>query len=543
MTDPYRELLNDLRESNLLEDSSEQGEAPVSGSEPAEAPDPHVAAVGSVQDELLFIGSDPDLGEERPDASTADSAEPADADLQVRPVKERRIADSDADAFAFGKAAVRNQMKKSAVDEVNALQTIDHVLSGVEREQQKVVSEPKDGLHVKQALHDLLQALEAVDAGAIAAAEETFVGETQKWRSELMSKDLRLLPADLRRHCESTRPALSGRALTELLLFYHSLPFSPLIREKYEIVVTRLYSRETGPGRRKALFGRELVAQQIATILGGHGDGGTAAAAAPVPDSALRAINGFDLLHREAEFADSFQDLVGDDFFRRLREAKESAGADTFVPEVAATLVELNVFVGNRFAELFEKEQRKTPVPELAARFGFVCEENVSRLVGQTMPSAERLCRSASKLTPSQTSIAAERKRRSRAGFIKRMRTMFTISPWLFAVLLVVVLSAVAIYFGTKQMILEGDESVAVKRVNLDSTTLKTFMTNARITGETFTATVTPEWNALDGEARADVVRKLQRIGVDKGFIYVRLTDALGATVAVGRPDGVEIKE
>ena len=536
MSERFEDLLRDLKESDLLErtvvDSSAVDQLPLQDVPPESG----YVVIDSLQDELDFIGG----GSEARELPALDlPCTPVQPESRPEVVSEDGASPRHSDSGIYT-AAVRSRMKKRAVELVNALQTVDHVLSGVEREQKKTVSEPRDGLHIKQALHDLVQALESHDAGPIPAAESHFESEAEKWTAELVAKDSRILPAELRRYCETARPVLSGRALTELQLFYVASPFSNSTREKFEVVVTRLYSRDTGPDRRRMLFGRDLIAQQIAVT---HESRHLTRFGESANGTVEGLVKNLDMLAKEAEFADSFADLVGDDFLKRFRVAKESIGNDAFAPAVAAALIDVNIFIGNRFSELLEQEKRKSVPADFTARFAFVCDENVSKLVGQTMTSEERLCRAVSRTAPRQSSIDAERRRRSRAGLIKRLRTMFTISPWLFAVLLVVVLSAVAIYFGTKRMILETDDTSMVKKVNLEKSSFRQFMTGATITGDTFTATVTPEWAILDPAQKEDVIRKLLDTGMEKGFRYVRLTDFAGKTTAVGRPEGIELKE
>jgi len=48
----------------------------------------------------------------------------------------------------------KEYFRKRAMDEVTGLQMVEHVLSGVEREQMKTVPKPYDDLPVKLALHD-----------------------------------------------------------------------------------------------------------------------------------------------------------------------------------------------------------------------------------------------------------------------------------------------------------------------------------------------------------------------------------------------------
>ncbi|MEO6334373.1 MAG: hypothetical protein ABIO91_05250, partial [Pyrinomonadaceae bacterium] len=51
----------------------------------------------------------------------------------------------------------RDFYRKRAMDEISTLQMVEHVLSGIEREQMKVVPAAYDDLQAKNALHKFLQ--------------------------------------------------------------------------------------------------------------------------------------------------------------------------------------------------------------------------------------------------------------------------------------------------------------------------------------------------------------------------------------------------
>src|SRR5688572_17916894 len=135
--------------------------------------------------------------------------------------------------------------KKRVMEEVSSLQMVEHVLSGIEREQIKKAPEAFDDLSVKKALHRFLQVSGDPDSEEFASAEFALMQEIEDWFSALAARDSGLSVANVRRFCENSRPVLSSQALIALARFYRNSPFSEPVRGKFDFVITRLFSRET----------------------------------------------------------------------------------------------------------------------------------------------------------------------------------------------------------------------------------------------------------------------------------------------------------
>lgn len=558
MNPRYQDFLNDLHADKLLEEVVSDSQRIADPDEAVKVFGDEFVMVAHASEELsLGCAAEADM---RPEASSAveiresrpqdiealhrfldlhDKLPSADA-AQCAPPEPAGEAAKEFALQGLGResAVIRHQLKKRAVDEVNGLHMVDHVLCAAEREQRKVVSHPHDGLHVKQALHDFLQALATDDVSAISIAEAKFIEETQKWFWELLEKDSRLTVADLRRYCETTQPALSSRALTALARFYRISPFSYSVREKFELVMTRLYSRETGGDKRKTLFARDLIVQQIGGLyaewasLQTYSEDGSF----EVTDAAGR----LGMLMSEAEIAETFEELVADDFFTRLRSFKESLHEEFFSPVVTAAAIECNVLVGNRFIELLEKERKRDTIEALGERFAEVCGENVSDMTGKTIDLAEKMCggrRRAVRTVQERRVVPVKRK----GALMKRIKSMFSVGPWLFVTVAIIALSSVAIYYGAQRMIFDDSSSVNVKRVNLENSVLKDYVHGATVSGETLVGIVTPAWDSLEDNQKTEAVRMLLEAGAGKGFKFVRLKDPIGRTVASGTPEKIDL--
>lgn len=525
----YEEFLRDLRDENLVEEVL-----------------PRFPEASDAQDALRIFGDEfvvvASLDRAVPTAcapgdfgATANRAERSDS---------QRSDDGPPTGFSFsglGKESVlvRHQTRKRAVGEVNGLQMVDHVLCAAEREQKKIVPHPHDALHLKQALHELIEALSSEDLDSIAEAEARFIEETQKLTWELLEKDSRLTVSEVRRYMESTRPALSTAALNALARFYRNAPFSYQVRDKFELVMTRLFCRETLGDRRTAIYPTELIARNIGHLyaewesLKTYGE----------DDSfeVSEAVNSLESFSRQAEGAATFEELIADDFFTRLRAFKEGLHEEFFSPAVTAAAVECNVVVGNRFIELLEKERRRDSIETIGEKFAEVCSEDVSEMTGKTIDLAEKLCgdkRKAERIAKARSVQPAKPKRGAGNGF----KAILFVGGRLVAIVAIVLLSAAAIYFGTKRMILENSSPAGVKRVNLENSVLREYIQGATISGETFVGTINPAWDALEPEQKSEAVNRVLSIGASKGFKYVRLVDPAGKTVASGTPNGIDVR-
>jgi hypothetical protein len=352
----------------------------------------------------------------------------------------------------------RSRIRRRAVEKVNFLEMVDGILFSVGNELQRGASDSLEVLHAKRALQGLLEAVESGTSEEVRSGESRFAEESLRWFSSIAATDARISSADLRRYCENAKPALSGKALTLLARFYRMCPPSPSSRAKFEVVLTRFFARQTAPDRRKAIYARTAISQRISAM---YEDWEIDADRSEARAQAVRdAVEDLNMAMREAEFSESFEDLVSDDYLQRLRLMKEGFGNDVFEPELMACIIEANLLVGNRFVELLEKAIGVDGSEEAGARFSSVCSDNISTLTAGTLKSAESFCARFGPRAPDPSKVAAEQRRRSRAGIVKRIRMMFAISPWLFVVLLVVVLSAVALYFGARNLFI-GDAGPA----------------------------------------------------------------------------------
>ncbi|MDH3531197.1 MAG: hypothetical protein OEQ28_16685, partial [Acidobacteriota bacterium] len=298
----FRELVEELKEENLLEDTvidpvmEDGADAAISSdSDVSSDPEPvvkdhQVPGKGKRPDESS-VGSDPELvgnfHDNPVDSLELGDLEAADAPVPARDasgesvsheesneigsesidssVSKEDLQNSEAAApkVVVPKPKVRDPVEEKhfyrqrAMDEVTGLQLVEHVLTGVEREQMKTSPKSFDDLNVKRSLHDFLQVADNINSPEHAQAEFQLMQETENWASALSRRDRNISVAHLRRYCETTKPSLSSQAMISLARFYRNSPYSESVRSKFDLVFTRLFSKEIGEEKRKVVFKNE----------------------------------------------------------------------------------------------------------------------------------------------------------------------------------------------------------------------------------------------------------------------------------------------
>ena len=243
----FEDLIEELKDENLLERTV-------------------IEMTDEMPADKLFHSTPPVVDEHRDIrqsmSAMASTAEGADIDIEA---SESNVPAADVPEI---KAAVntRDFLRKRAMEEVSSMQMVEHVLSGVEREYMRMVPVPYDDLEAKKALHRFLQVADDPRSAECSEAEYELLQETQKWYGELSERDKVIAVANIRHFCENSRPALSSQALISLARFYRNSPFSEAIREKFDFVMTRLFSRETEDGERGLLFARGEMNGHIKTL-------------------------------------------------------------------------------------------------------------------------------------------------------------------------------------------------------------------------------------------------------------------------------------
>lgn len=438
----------------------------------------------------------------------------------------------------------KEYFRKRAVDEVTGLQMVDHVLSGVEREQMKLVPKPYDDLPVKLALHDFLQVAHETSSTEHAQSEFRLMQETENWCSALSHRDKHISIAHLRRHCETTRPALSAQALIALARFYRNSPYSEPVRSKFELVLTRLFSREEELDRRELLLIREEMIQQLKEL---YADWSSIQLySADEEDSEiLISVLKFEDFINEAENTNDFEELISSDFFNRLRLFKQNCNENFFAPLVTVSAIEANVKIGNRYLELLNKEKEKFNAATLEEKYGFLHDQAISDATGKTFQLAELLHERGgndNKAAAEIVEVSVKQQERSRARAPKKPRSkLFAVNKWLLAATILTVLACVGLFVWAEYEGQEIKTSPIVKKVNLENSEFKDFIQTARIDNDTFFGITTSAWESLNSERKEEMLKKLLSIGTEKNYKKVHLINSGGKAVGFASEEKAEV--
>jgi hypothetical protein len=459
--------------------------------------------------------------------------------------------------------------RKRATEEVSFLQMVEHVFAGVEREQMKIVPKAFDHLQVKKILHTFLQVSKEFNSNEQAQAEFQLLQETESWYSALTHRDKRISINHLRRYCESARPPLSSPALVSLARFYRNSPYSEQARGKFDFVITRLFSKDVENEHREMVFNREeliihikeLYAEWSSIPLYPTGDD---------DDSEILLIAlKFEDFMTEAAVAASFDELIKNDFFNRLRLFKKETNENFFSPLIVAAGIESNIKIGNRYVELLEKEKSNKSVFE--DKYGFLHDQTISDATGKTFQLVELLSRKTEKPKPVEPikkpkpeikkenkvvkDVKPETKTAAKTPVEKpkpvnyqaktenniENKSYFNVSSWVLTAIIFTIIASVGIYIWSNRSDSKSKDSTSAKNVNLDNSSLKETLQSASINGETFSAVVQPAWHTLPQAKKEEILRKIISIGGDKGFNKVQLQNNEGKTVGLASPEKTEV--
>jgi hypothetical protein len=516
----FEDLIGDLKNENLLEETV------------IDVSSTHADEAGETEDRSA---------EELPDSAqlleTAEDAETApDYDLEVINEPSEDPAAVDPQEF----------YRKRAMDEVSGLQMVDHVLTGVEREQMKTMPRSYDDLSVKKCLHRFLQALTDKESGDYTQIEFQLMQETESWCSALAQRDADISAASLRRFCENSRPALSSQALISLAKFYRNLPYSEAVRNKFDFIVTRLFSKEIANEKRYMVFGREEMIAHFKTLYADWSSISLYDSNEDDSDTLVVALRYEDFIV-EAENAENFDDLIRTEFFDRIRQFKESADEMFFAPIITASAVECNVRVGNRIVDLLDLERSKVQTEEIYDKYGTAHDQVVSDATSRTtelvdllkerfeeLEAEEQLAEEAELEREAAESAEPKPKKEEKAAPNKWKSSFLAVNKWLLITTIVVFVACLGLYIWSEHFAGEEDRSVAAGVVNfdLDNSSLKEHLKTARISNEVFYGITAPSWDSLSQEKKEEFVHKIFSAGVEKGFRKVQLSDARGKTVA-----------
>lgn len=543
----FEDLIDELREENLLEQTAMPPGTPNKNPVAANAAKKREPAAEILEAEILEAEAAPEPEFLRRAEISSEFEDSDEVDSES--------AESFEDA-AERKKAEADFYRKRAMNEVSFLQMVEYVFAGVEREQLKAVPKPYDDLEVKKVLHSFLQNADDPQSPEHAKAQFQLLRETEKWHSSLSRRDARLMTAHLRRFCETSRPPLGSPALVALARFYRNSAYSEAVRSKFDLVVTRLFSKEAGGSRRETIFEREELARHLTDLYADWSSVSTYPT--ETDDETIAEIaRTFESLMREAENAFEFDDLIGGDFFNRLHSFKESVNANFFAPPIAAIAVETNIYIGNRYVELLESEKERASVADLESKYGFSHDQTVSEATGKTFALIELLNQKAveppvEEKVVDDESVSVKEKNARRAeesaspnDFLTQLSGLSLSAKYLIGAAAVFLLIAV-VYFASGSGgpdISKKTPSANARKLALENSMLKEHLKEASVDDDTLMGVVAAAWINYGKDKRMELVTQMLNLGKEKGYSKVHLVDESDTLVAAGAGEKIYVKE
>lgn len=454
-------------------------------------------------------------------------------------------ADSQNQASPLSEAEIH---QKRATDEVAFLQIVEHVFAGVEREQLKIVPKPYDDLKIKKTLHNFLHMPPEADSTERSKVEFQLQQEIESWRWSLAQRDERLTAAHLRRYCETSRPPLSNAALVALARFYRNSPHSEPVRNKFDLVVTRLFSTETSGSYRELVFNREELVTHLTEL---YAEWSSKPLYPTDPNNAeiLEIARKFESYAEYADEAIDFDDLIKSDFFTRLHSFKRSANEYFYAPLVTVAGIETNIRIGNRYVELLESEKQQGNVVSLENRYGVSHDNAISEATAKTYTLIELL-----KQRKPAPPVEQKIERAARAGKepVKtpvteksnvKEKSNETVSnkpnKWLAAAAGLAVLITGGIYFGTKSSPTDAGNTTGNPKTNVENSMAKEYLQEARIENGKLVGIVAAAWNQMPEEKRKAVLKQMLAFGSEKGYKKVQLENKEGKTIGSAADESI----
>jgi hypothetical protein len=188
---------------------------------------------------------------------------------------------------------------------------------------------------------------------AATVSRESAAGESpQLLRRWLALLDLAIAPMMVR---DGLRDITESESADSLLRYYfrkHSPEDTD--RDKADFVVTYLFRALGMPLRSVEEWSIEEPSrfeEEIYSIL-------SLDEVLPLPDEHRQLVREFPFIRQEAEDIRHFDSLMDSGLMQRVRDIKQRFGYSFYHPRVLSTIAEYNVFIGNRFDELFREAAR-----------------------------------------------------------------------------------------------------------------------------------------------------------------------------------------
>lgn len=446
-------------------------------------------------------------------------------------------------------APLSDFFRKRAMDEVSSLQMVEHVFSGVEREHMKIAPATFDDLDAKKNLHRFLQLSADPDSREFSEAEGELLRETEAWSTALHERDASISVANLRRFCENSRPVLSSQALMALARFYRNSPYSESARGKFDFVMSRLFSREVEEAKRRLLFGRNEMIGHIKTLYANWAS--VSLYSGDDVDGNIRsAVDKFNETIAAAEAAETFDQLIEEDFFKKLNQFKESTNEMFFAPDVTAAAIECNVRTGNKFVDLIRESRATTGVEGVENKYGYSYDQIVSLAAARTLRLVDVL-RNRSEdseefddeyldVSPAKAAYSAPNIKESKS--VSAASSLFRVNKWLLVATVLILAASVGVYIWADKVESEQSSVQVARTIDLSGNSdLKQYLSMARATETTLYAVTLPSWDTMTEAQQKEFLQKVLQFASTYKLQKVELMNVKGRTVGFASKDRTQI--
>ena len=257
---------------------------------------------------------------------------------------------------------------KQASDEAVNLRIAEKILAEVER---RLLTYAPSLFEIDK-IKSLLQQLK--NLSVVSAPDEVFQVEFRVnqefhfWRSLLETRDQKIETYHLRRFFDTTGETLDVAVFVALTNFYRSLPLTPANLSKFDLVVTRLFTKKTLDTKRETRLNRREMTKTLNELFNNWD--GKIKFAANFSSETIQTVAEIDHFIAEAKSLRDFEELITSNLFERLRTFKREIGKQFFEPFVIAAAVECNLTIGNVFNQLLNKANENLSA-RLNSKFDF----------------------------------------------------------------------------------------------------------------------------------------------------------------------------
>lgn len=323
------------------------------------------------------------------------------------------------------------------------------------------------------------------------------------WQNELQQRDSGIEVSRLRLYCENALPPLGATSLIALSGLYRMAALTNEVRDKFDFLMTRLFSFEPDEVKRELRFGRSETIDQIKKL---YRKWDVRDFDSADREKIIEAVEKFAHFGARADAAPTFADLFRTDLPASIREYKKSLGETFFEPEVLASVLDCNVRIGNRFVEIAAVEKQAYGPDAVRAKYGDAYDHVATESAVRTLRLAELL--ESGDLMPEQGAIPIEIKadpvyavqpiahRGSRSGILRGVNKLL-LAGTIFAVI-----AGAAAFFLIDIDTGTGAGTAEAKPADLGTSSLAKYLSNARTTESTLYLSAKPEWDGLTPEEK-----------------------------------------